>query len=208
MGIQSQRRLNQTQRTKALAQRHNHKRGWKSKYQLTLWGEEAFERLRHCKVCVAKEKKKIDSKVSIPHRSHHPCCKFNRHTRGYTNIEYANAERAAEALHKRNTAPLQPHEQLTVRPREEDFQVFFRDRHQEMPVVPPVAEMEVEPAPPTATIPTATVTENQTVVTNSRAPAKKFVSVKDMYTGVVSRLSEPGNHNKSAPSRCRRSLMK
>ena len=71
MGIRSQQRLTQQQRTHRMQQHTTRSR------QLTLNGETAFDQIRNCEVCKARHLKQREL-----HRGHHPLCWNNKRTRG------------------------------------------------------------------------------------------------------------------------------
>ena len=116
MGPQSQRRMTLRQRTRPP---NNGKRATNYRRQSTVFGDEAFVAVLHCQICKARDLKQKPKK-----RAHHVKCKLNKKTRGQS-ARFVAARLSAEALEKRNSAPLAPHERLMVKPTNDDGAIFF-----------------------------------------------------------------------------------
>ena len=123
MGPQSQRRMTLQQRTRPKFKAKYRKYKRESRRQSTVFGSEAFVSVLHCEICKARDKGLKPKK-----RAHHKRCKLNRKTKGLSEAA-ARDYRNEVALKKRLEAPLAPHEQLTIKPTQEDFILFMQPRN-------------------------------------------------------------------------------
>jgi len=121
MGPQSQRRVSQEKRTHNM-QEANHGYQRKKKKgggQLTLFGGEAFDHLKHCDVC---RNKAFGKSV---HRAHHPKCPFNRKTKGIVSKVTMDTLQEEKRLLKHFSAPLEEHEKGSFRHLTKDNMAAF-----------------------------------------------------------------------------------
>lgn len=98
MGPQSQRRNTLQERTHQLASASKRKK--RKPGQCTLFGEEAFDPLKHCEVCKARLWGR-----SV-HRAHHKLCSNNRRTRGVTSTTQLKQAKIDKALRRHFNSPL------------------------------------------------------------------------------------------------------
>jgi hypothetical protein len=120
MGPQSQRRLTLKERTHQLQSNNKKRKG----VQQTLYGQEAFEPLKHCEPCKAKK-----YGLRVPHRPHHPLCWNNRRTGGITSKATLDSIKEMKRQEKVNKAPLKEHERFSWRHSDKESGAeFFRER--------------------------------------------------------------------------------
>jgi hypothetical protein len=109
MGRQSQHRVSNTKRKYNLAANHSYKK--QKGDQQMLQGRVAFDNLRDCVICKAKESKRFNNEVRIPKRAHHPFCIFNTKTKGNGALSDQGLASLEDDKHyKKLTQPIQAHE--------------------------------------------------------------------------------------------------
>ena len=79
MGCQSQKRNGAIQKCRKRGTRVKHRQ---TLVQRSIGGGEAFDPLKHCKICVATRLVNLRLRDSVPHRPHHIRCPLNTKTRG------------------------------------------------------------------------------------------------------------------------------
>jgi hypothetical protein len=110
MGRQSQQRVSNTKRQYQLAATNSYKKPKKGD-QLTLIGDIAFNSERDCKICVAQARRRFDSSVPVPKRSHHELCAKNTKTGGKGPLTTQRlAEIADDRRYKHIIRPIESHE--------------------------------------------------------------------------------------------------
>jgi len=125
MGPQSQRRVSLEKRTHNM-QSANHgyqRKKAKAAGQLTLFGDIAFDALKHCQVC----KSKLAGRDC--HKAHHPRCPRNRKTGGVTSRATLESLQEEKRLLQHFSAPLAEHEKGSFRHLTQDnVNQFFMGR--------------------------------------------------------------------------------
>jgi hypothetical protein len=126
MGPQSQFRLSMEKRTHHMQASNA---GYRKKKkvgdtQVTLFGREAFDPLKHCEVC----KGRIGGRN--PHRRHHPLCYNNRRTKGVTSQATLESLQVEKKLAKLFAAPLKENEKGSLKHLTKDnLNKFFAPRN-------------------------------------------------------------------------------
>jgi hypothetical protein len=161
MGPQSQFQLSLKERTFKLSANNNKR---KATGQVTLFGEEAIEPLKHCPVCKAK-----DCGLPLPQRPHHKLCWNNRRTKGIVSETTLRENQRSRQLQQHFAAPLTAAENASWRhSTKESSERFFaprksRKKEQPMTTENDTTTMKTPPAkPPPKKIATETVEEDIT----------------------------------------------
>ncbi|CAB9524090.1 hypothetical protein SEMRO_1492_G277240.1 [Seminavis robusta] len=194
MGRQSQQRNSQKKRAHHLAARNNPKKKKKRKPkkgdQITLFREAAFDALRDCVVCRARELKKFLPGTRIPKRVHHELCILNTKTKGKGNLseETSAAVQEEKRLEKLYNTPLTEEERGSWRhSTKENGEAFF---------APKQAATNSQPTMPTTT---ATAVEMTDSVEETEAEVTPNL-LCEQVTKLVSDVDFKEKHNnKNAP---------
>jgi len=165
MGPQSQQRLTLQQRTHKLqASSHKKRKG----DQLTLFGGQVFDPVKHCVVCKAKA-----IGAAVPHRGHDQRCPMNRKTKGITNPQVLQQQQQDQKLKAHFAAPSKETEKMSSNNTTTDsVQQFFAKR----------------PAKNLAA-PSGTSTTNCSNISNDNN-ANTLVTPEDLCEGVTATLED------------------
>ena len=154
MGPQSQRRNSLQKRTYQFASESNKRRKGD---QLTLFGEIAFESIKHCIICRARHLESV-----VPHRGHHELCQNNRRTNGLVGESLRSAEEE-KRLQQHFATPLNAKEKFSsTNCTQAAFNAFFAPRKKKNASK---SRTEVSPTGTTTTTLTTTMEEDPAGIT-------------------------------------------
>jgi len=175
MGPQSQRRLSLKERAHQL-QASSHRKKHKTGGQQTLFGDRAFDPLKDCEVCRAKEYGR-----SV-HRAHHERCVNNRRTRGFSNAALALANEEAR-LKRHFATPLSEAEKCRGEyATPEAAAAFFAPREGVTKIAGKITT--------TTTQITTTTQFAATVASESKCASEQFVSAAELCTAVTELVTD------------------
>jgi hypothetical protein len=171
MGPQSQRRNTLQERTHQLqGQNKGYKKRSQPTQQITLAGERAFDPIKDCPICKARE-----GGYSEPHRGHHPLCWNNKRTKGLSPATLASIKES-KRLEAFFAAKPQKHEIFSSRnnSRAACIQFFAPRKTTKQP--PATSNKSKSPAPPMKPSPTTTTsfTEEMFTVVATRTSEEDF----------------------------------